>query len=345
MRSRVLDFRLGRGPESLGQCRNNLPVLCGLINEATTSLLEVASESGWWGTWQKIIFQVDPGVPYLTLPRGVSRLINFGICNTAYPIQNQFYNWQEFSAGSIGPSSCSGRCDLRESIDDGSYPTMRDLDSDSDPMILRLYPTDQRDVGKRVLIQGVDANGTTLRSLDNGIDVQGIYVTLQTPFVDTDFTMGGNSLSKLTGIQKDITVSDVRLFQVNTATAEQTALSVFEPSEQVPWYRRYRLAGLPGNCCPGATTVQVSAIAKLDFIPVSVDQDYLLISNLPALKAACESIRYSEMDSPQAQQMAASKWKQAIRRLNNELASHVGRNTITVNFAPFGNDRMRLEML
>lgn len=337
MRTTVLDFRRSRAAQSLGECANNLPKLCGYINEATQMMLEAGGETGFWGSWGRFAFNLDPEFPYLTLPRHLVRPINLAICKNPVRIQNGFYELLEYG---VGPQPDSCGCQLREVYDRGTFPTILDLENNTNPKCLRFYLTDQRDIDKRILIQGVDTNGTVLRSLDNAFDVEGVYVRLNTPFVDTEFLFGANSLSKVTGIQKDITVGDVRLYEVDTVTGAQRTLGIFEPSETTTAYRRYFINGLPSYCCPGQTTVQVTAMCKFAFIPVSIDQDWLLIGNVPALKRACESIRYGEIDNPTAQAMSASKWREAIKLLNAELDHHLGRQRPAIRFSPFGNDRL-----
>lgn len=337
MRSRLLDFLRSRAPESLGACQNDRPKLAGLINEAGRMLLEAGGEVGWWGTWGRFVFNINPEDPYLTLPRTLVRPINLAICKAPVRIQNGFYELLEYGIGPQ-PDACS--CQLREVYDRGTFPTMIDLDNKGNPQILRFYITDVRDVGKTILIQAIDKNGTTLRSLANGVDVLGVYVRLESPFVDTEFELGGNTLSKITGIQKDILVGDLRMYSVDCITGTQTLLSIFEPSETIPCYRRYFINGLPSHCCAGETHVQVTAMCKFAFIPVAIDEDWLPIGNIPALKRACESIRYSEMDNPTAQAMSASKWREAIKLLNAELDHHLGRQRPAIRFSPFGNDRL-----
>jgi hypothetical protein len=337
MRTRVLDFRLSRAAQSLGACANDLPKLCGYLNEAQQMLLEAGGESGWFDTWGKVAFNVTRSNPYLTLPRHVARIINAAICKHPVRIQNSFYELLEYGVG-IQPNSCV--CQLREIYDRGTVPTMVDLTNTGNTKMLRFYITDQRDIDKTILVQAVDSNGTTLRSLANGVDVEGVYVRLAAPFVDSEFTLGANALSKITGFQKEVLVGDLRVYEVDTETGEQMLLSVFEPSETTPCYRRYYIGGLPSNCCPGETTVQVTAVVKFAFVPVTVDEDWLLIGNIPALKRACESIRYGEIDNPQAQAMAASKWKEAIRLLNAQLDHEFGKQMPAINFAPFGSDRL-----
>jgi len=86
--------------------------------------------------------------------------------------------------------------------------------------------------------------------------------------------------------------------------------------------------------------VQVTGIVKLDLVPVMVDTDYLLINNLEAIIEECQSIRYSQMDTPAAKQMAAERHIQAIRLLNGEIAHYLGLDMPAVNVAPFGSARL-----
>lgn len=330
-------FRQSRAPQSVGSCSSDQPRLASLVNEASQMLLEAGGEVGFWGTWGRFAFNVDPCAPYLTLPRSLVRMINAAICKTPIRIQNGLYELLEFGVGPQ-PEDCG--CQLREAYDRGTFPTLKDLDNKTNKKCIRFYLTDQRDIGKRILVQGVDTNGTVLRSLDNGIDVEGVYVRLEAPFVDTEFLFGANTSSKITGLQKDITVGDVRVYEVDTVTGASVSLSVLEPSEETTAYRRYFLNGLPANCCAGETTVQITAMCKFAFVPVTVDQDWLIIGNIPALKRACESVRYAENDSPESHAMSRAKWQEAIRLLNRELDHHMGKHRPAIRFSPFGHDTL-----
>jgi hypothetical protein len=169
------------------------------------------------------------------------------------------------------------------------------------------------------------------------VDITGEYVLLASPFSDSI-----NRFSRIDAIQKDITSNDVLMYEVDTVTGAQVLLSRYEAGEDNPSYRRYFVNGLPTNCCDGLTTAQITAMAKLDFIPVKVDQDWLLIGNIPALKLECEAVRYEEMDNPQSQAMAAMKHRQAIKMLNNEISHYEGRTAPIVNYAPFGTAHLNM---
>lgn len=345
-RNRLIDFRLSRGPTSIGLCQSDILGCAQLVNAATQRLLlaRETGDTGWWGTWAKMVFNVDKTDPFITLPREVARLINVDICRSPVFVQNEFYEFLQFGIGLQDPRPPFGQCRnnhcvIPEAFDRGSFPSFTDLQEGS---MLRVYLTDTNDIGKRVLVQGTDTSDNPIISLDGTDNVLGVFLDLTTPFTDSP------TLNSLTGIQKDTTSGPVRFYQVDPDTSEETLILTMEPSEQVASYRRYFLAGLPKNCCHplnDTTKAQVTAMAKLEFVPVLVDTDYLLIGNIEALICECESIRYSAMDSPGAKQMAQERHGQAIRLLQGELVHQLGRERPAINFAPFGSAHLRTQFI
>jgi hypothetical protein len=119
-----------------------------------------------------------------------------------------------------------------------------------------------------------------------------------------------------------------------------------EPGETVAGYRRYYLHGLPDTCCTctgtgtTGTTLRVTAIVKLEPIPATTDTDYLVLQNKEALIEECQAVRFSEMDSQEAQQLAVIHHLNAVRYLNGELTHYFGNDKPAVMFAPFGTARL-----
>ena len=83
----------------------------------------------------------------------------------------------------------------------------------------------------------------------------------------------------------------------------------------------------------------VTAIAKLDLIPVVVPTDYFLTQSLEALVSECQAIRMSKMDDAVSAQKSADYHKKAISLLIGQCVHVYGKNTPSVNFAPFGRAR------
>ena len=344
-RLRLLDFRLSDGPGIVGICKENQAGCANAANRAQRRLIyaKEASGEGWWGSFAEVSFNhVSRATPYLTMSREIARIEMFDVCNAAIPVHNPYYEYLQFGNGRM-PHRCRQNTSqwtcLTEAYLRNNAVTF--VDPTLDRFIVRLYPGDASDVtvGKRVLLQGLDPAGNVIYSTDNGQQVQGIFVTLESPFVDAPI-----QFSRLTGIQKDITVGPVQFFQVDPATGDDLLLLTMDPGETVAGYRRYYLHNLPRNCCRITTAtpqpVRVTAIAKLEPIPVAVDTDYLLLANLEAMIEECQAIRMSSMDNAAAQQLALVHHTNAIRLLNAELVHYMGKQEPAVSFLPFGSARL-----
>jgi hypothetical protein len=318
-----------------------------VVNEAQRRLVKAGGETGWWGSWARVVFNVDvQNDPFITCPRSIARIINMDVCRWPVRVQNEFYEFLEAGIGLQPGTNCAGdalrNCNLMESYDRGLFPTFRDLVPGNKR--LRFYVTDAADVSRRVLVQGRDGNAQTIRSLDGLVQVQGIFVTLTTPFVQTPF-----DISFISGLQKDITIGEVPVYEYDTVTGQQRLISTLEPSEQVAGYRRYFLNGAPKNCCDpattSATTAQITTMAKLAFIPVIADTDYLLIQDIDALKEACQAVRFGEMDDSLSAQQFQTRHANAVKLLNGELRHHLGKDQPAIGFAPFGTAHLQRQMI
>lgn len=346
-RARLRDFRLSRGPQAIGLCATDTARLALMVNSAQQRLLYAreAGDEGWYGTWAEVAFSASQTQPYITCSRDIARIEKLSVCQRPIPVENQFFEYLAFGNGNL-PKTCQSRysyCQWNaKSYSRNNAITFTDLSNA--PQHIRIYPTDttgaDTDTARphRVLVQGLDANGNTLYSLDEGIQVQGVYATLAQPFVDVDLDGVAVAFSRITGIQKDVTTGSIQIYQVDPITGEEVLLHVMEPSEEVASYRRYYLDRLPAFCCNSSDDeITVTGICKLELIPVVADTDYLLIQNIEALIEECQSIRYSESDSETAKKMAAERHTQAIRLLQGELVHYLGRERPAMSFFPFGS--------
>ena len=355
-RLRFYDLRLSRLPRVLGLCLADIPDLANYINAAQERLLtakEIGDE-GWWGTWAEVAFNVSRTTPVIVLPREIARLEMMDICNKPVTIHNQFYEYLEFGAGRRPnlwrAGSCCGFWGNGLSVYSRDNGVTFSQLNPTTPQIIRMYCTNPNDaVGRRrVLLQGKDINGQVIYSQDGQNRVTGEFVPINAPFSDSTFIY-----SSLSGIQKDVTQGQVQFFQVDPTTGAEVPLHTMDPSEMTALYRRYYLHHLPQNCCSPDnpttnTTVQVTALAKLDLIPVAVDTDYCLIQSPEAIINECEAIRYEKMDSKDAHEMADRKHSRAIRLLIGQMTHYLGKNVPEVNFKPFGSaslERLNIGMI
>lgn len=336
-RLRLQDVRSSRFPRVLGLCQSNIPQIAAAANAAQAQLIydKAAGEESWQGSWAEILFNVSRSQPFATVPREIARLESCVVCDKPVEINNQFAEYLRFGNGRMSANSC--RCpDVLAVYARNNAVTFTDLSNP--PQLIRVYSTSDQDVNKRVLIQGWDNNDVVVYSQDSAIRVQGIFLNL-----DTTPTTSVLSFNRITGIQKDATVAQVQIYQVDPTTGDEVLLLTMEPGETTASYRRYYFNNLPSSCCPvpGAAegTVQVRAIAKLDLIPVVVDTDYLLLQNLEALIEQATAIRLMESDTMSAQQMAAAHHQRAIRLLIGELGHWNGVHDPALGFSPFGRER------
>lgn len=344
-RLRLYDCRASRLPGLVGMCQDNVPGIAGYVNSAQRRLLlcREASDEGWWGTWAEIVFNVSRDQPYITLPREIARLEAMNVCDRPVQLQNQFFEYLQFGNGRMPKMRPYCGCGVLEGYTRNNAITF--LEMTSAPQYLVAYATDTRDYGKRVLFGGLDADGVIITSTDVENQVQGQFVNLAPTPAQTPQTF-----LQINGIQKDVTYGIVRIYQHDPVTADEVLLLTMQPGEQTAMYRRYYLNDLPRGCCPGpsssdASEVQVTAIAKLDLIPVVSDTDYLLITDLEAIINECQSIRMSEMDNPTSQQMAIKFHRDAVASLNGQLNHFIGKDQIAVGFNPFGSAQLRRQKI
>ncbi len=326
----------------LGNCAGDLPRLASYLNEAIQRLINTAGEEGFWGGWAKVAFTVSQSDPYLTLPSQFARAINIDVCRAPIRINNE---WYEFLENGIGlQSPCPNNrfgCAMMEGYERGMVSTAFDLTTTN--QYLRVYITDARDAGKRVLFAGAkDQNGNGIYQTDVQHEVIGLMLEMTAPFVTSSMIV-----TAFSAISKDETYGDVVIKQVDATTGVESLLSRLGPSEMNPVYRRYYLRGLPTNCCATGTpnTVQVSAMCKYEFQPVSRPTDFLLIGNVPALKKECQSIRHDEIDSSESKALSISEHREAVKMLSQELHHYSGNNQIAVDVAPWGTARLERQSI
>lgn len=336
MRITLQDVANSNIPRAIGLAPGDLQGLSAYVNEAQQRLINAGGESGWWGSWAKIAYDMEQSDPYFTLPQGFARAAGIDVCRTPIRIQNE---WYEFMADGIGYQiPCSSTTfgwgnGPFEAYERQNVCTAYDLTTTN--QYIRVYATDTRDTGKRIgFLQALDSNGNGIYTTDESMQVDGFFLRL-------DYTTPATTTYIVTafgGIQKDITYGDVIVKQVDATTGDEVLLARYRPWETAPSYRRYYINRAPNKCCGSTTetTFQVSVMAMYDYKPAYAASDWILIGNIPALKAECQSIWYGEKDSPEAAQMSLIKHNEAIKLLNDELTHYMGKQQPAVNFAPFG---------
>ncbi len=300
-----------------------------------------AGEEGWWGTWAEVAFNVSQTAPFLTTPRNIARIEAVNVCNRPIQLFNQFQEYLVFGNGRLPKLRPSCGSFLRAVYTRNNVPTFVDLTNP--PQFIAVYATNPVDIqaAKRVLIQGPDQNNNTVYTQDGTVQVNGQFLTLESPFVSTPM-----SFNSITGIQKDPTQGPVQFFQLDPISGAQILLLTMEPSETTASYRRYFFDRLPFDCCgavvaPGMVTV--TALCKLDPIRLQVDTDYFTLQGDAAIEAIiheCQAVRYHKMDDAVSKSMAKEHHSQAVGILNGILNQYIGQESVAVRFSPFGSAKL-----
>lgn len=349
---RLYDLRFSRLPGLLGLCTADINQVADYVNAAQEQLLHAKemNDEGPWGSFAEVHFQTSRATPYVTLPREIARMEMLDVCNKPVPLRNQFYEYLQYGNGRMPKQRpwCQWSR-YTQGFTRNNAVTFVDPLPTPNPFLIKIFCTNSNDAAtnRRVLLQGADATGSTIYTMDGPNNTVGQFVPVASPFALSPIVM-----SALNGIQKDVTAGAIQFFQSDpSGILPDVLLLTMEPGETTANYRRYYLDHLPcwGCCNPIPTNpcppqppspVTVSTLVKLDLVPVAVDTDYCLIQSKEAIILKCQSIRMSKMDTTTAVQKAQDYHEQAIRLLIGQCTHFLGKNTAAVNFSPFGTARL-----
>jgi len=282
------------------------------INEAVQRLMV---RGNWVGT--VVRYRVCVNEAKLTWPRHIHTVLKCNVCRSPVPVAN---GWYEFAAA--GPGTLHDEDSLGLVLQDmGTASTFDDIGGTG--RTLYVLGSEDED-GAEICVQGYDDSNQWIRTLHNGELVDGEYFTIAT--VES---VSAHVWSGVTRVIKPVTNGNVMLYERDTATLVDKPLGIYEPDETEPSYRRSRIPSLDtvGNCgtghCPDAHTA-VNVKAKLRFLSVAKDTDWILIGNLPALKDMVMSILKAEKDLPEEAELYEAR---AIRELSKELVDHEGESS------------------
>lgn len=347
-RLRLVDLRLGALPQAIGLCSGDIVPISKYVNQAQRRLLyaKEAAEEGWWNTFAEVQFQTSRATPYITLSREIARIEMLDVCGRPAPLRNSFYEYLQFGNGRMPKQSpWQNWSRYTQGYTRNNAVTFVDPAPTPNPFLIKIFMTNSADDkgNKRVLLQGTDSTGSTIYTQDGPNNTVGQFMPLAFPFA-----IAQQEMMSLTGIQKDVTAGAIQIFQSDPKGAmPDVLLLTMEPGETTASYRRYYLDHLPCWCCqphppsPGPHPVTVNAIVKLDLIPVVYDTDYCLIQNEEALILECQALRMTKMDTVTAVGKAKTYHDEAIKLLIGECTHFLGKNTIAVNFSPFGTADLR----
>lgn len=288
-----------------------------ILNEATERL--VVGPQKWWNTIYKYRVSITNGL--VTWPREIASVENIMKCGQGIRIRDQWFEYIEAGYGARDADAYCGDADLSEEkwdgqmFDRGMFPCFREIDTDGDEMLLKLYSaTDETQTGN-IRIFGLDWDGNTLH------DGTTEGITMAIPAAGGS-TTGSQYVSKITDIIKPITSSPLTLKQkLSVAPFTETTLATWQGPETRPSYRRSFI----GAICDDEDTV-ITVLAKREFAPVTNDTDFLMLGSLPALKEMMQAVQQRQQDRFDEADRHEAK---AFEILDREAAHYIGAGTLS----------------
>lgn len=248
---------------------------------------------------------VDGGC--VTLPREIETILAVNLCGKPAIGRDALFSFHINGPGDHG-------CGCEHTwTDGGNWPTYRDLKC---PAKLIAFLDSPEDAGKMLKVWGFDSENRPLRTKIGEVWEDGLRVP--TIFGYALPSSADPVVGRITAIQKDVTVGNVRLSSFDGASTSGTLLGVYEPDETKPEYRRIRI-------CPSGPWVRIF-YRKRTYEIRSVN-DRILLSSRPALLMAMRALKfYTDGDLANGQAYEAN----ATRLLTERESSLTGPPSLTI---------------
>lgn len=318
MRITLADVKASRIPIAIGVCATDQRFI-DIVNEAQQRLL---TKGLWYGTYGK--FRICASDGCITLPPQIASIERVAISSVAVPVHDEWFEFLDNGYGTRNSGSCSdGNCGsgIEEALYRGRFCTFKDI-----------IPTGKKlnfvcdmatDVGKQVLALGYDDNGNWIRTSQSGTIKDGELIT----FAQSAGTNSTNNFSCVTDIQLPSNMDGQSwLYEYKVSDTTRRLIGKYEYFETRPHYARYYFPSICSSSSGSCSQTSVEIIGKMEFIPVETDTDYMIIGNIPALKAMCVGIVNAEKEPDAIRKVAILKAaiKDATDELNNELSHYLG---------------------
>lgn len=167
----------------------------------------------------------------ITLPREVDTVIGVNI--GGQPVLGY---GQLFSFHLNGPGDCRTVCEWKWQDMAKIYSTFKDIIT---PALLVAYLATPADNGKALIVYGYDDQGNVLKRMEGGVWVNGYRVPTIFGYAIPD--VGAPKIARITGINKDVTIGNIRLSTIDDSGSTGVLLGVYEGDETLPQYRRIQL--------------------------------------------------------------------------------------------------------
>lgn len=293
-----------------GLCSTDARVF-SYLNRAVRRLLQ---RGKYAGTYQQYRLRVSSS-DLITWPRQFATIETAAVNDRPVTIRNEWYEYLQAGPG-IQKSTSS-----LQLVDRGDgHCAFTDITEDATDRKIKVYADVNEGTGKTIILQGYDENGNRIRTQVSGAWIDGERVAI--PSTSGTQTLSTKYFTKLVRVIKSETNGVVRLYEYDATNAVNVQLlAIYEPDETVPSYRRSYLPSLSRQRVGGATYATVDVMAKLRFVPVAQENDFLIIGNLDALEEMTRALVHFDNKSFEEGYKSQSH---ALKLLDEELGSLLG---------------------
>lgn len=307
------------------------------LNQATEELM---NEGDWPGVVDRYYFKTQNH--HIILPYFLDRIMGIAINDRPYSMRSPWFEFVEYGPGPQNDNNCKW---VDNVLDRGEVAIQAIFPNEANgPWNLFVEAEVQEGIVAgtsitpiTITVQGTAPNSRQVRTMHGTSYGWGEQFELDPnpPYT----TYGTAVFTGVTGVIKPNTNGYIKLWATNGNPASDTLLATYGPNETAPSYHAYFLPSLKDcligasacwTCCNSNTessTVQndgelrVLVRGRKRFIPILKDDDFLIITNLPALIAMMVAVIKREHSDPQG--YAAYKLN-AIDIMQKEAKSYRG---------------------
>jgi hypothetical protein len=306
---------LGSIKDRIGKILNICPDDARVAEYVNLAIRMLLPQGKWVGTYQR--YRIQASTVYVVWPRQIETIEAWALDDSPGMIRNEWFEYLGNGPGQLGPDSQNGRL-----LVDRGETCVFDVPRGTDN-IIQFYADNPADAGQQILLNYLDCTGHKV--LTNG--VEGEYITLAAP---PTFSNSAQNVypGGVYGIQKPVTKGTVRCYVYNTVSGVKYPIGYYEPSETLPSYRSSLIPGLADMVKCGPCCSCITVMAKMAFIPVAHDTDWLLITNTLAIEYAVQAIRFKE--NSDGIKDGTTYEAMALKALQDELNSWLGDGAVPV---------------
>lgn len=299
-------------------------------NMATEELIQAGNGTLWPCTVDRLKFTLNKCT--FVLPSDYDRMLYCTVDGTPLATKSPYYEFVGVGLDLINNMEnlpASGYGYIRAGwyqgvIDKDTAATFQEIPVDGNTYYPRVYgQTDERVDGVRpsIVIQGYDNNGQWIRTSDGGdgfIDGVSIPINGDTaPY----YIQSTQAFSYITGTIKPVTKKNVMVYASTVDGSIMWYLAQYAAGDTTPLFRQYSIPQIRFANEDESRTRTVIARCLRRYVPIRSDADFLIISNLPALKAMVQAVYYRDDAEPEL----STKYRQmAVQLLREEAKSYIG---------------------